>query len=132
MQVPEEHGVLILVGFEWATFRKRIVLPFAETFSTFPPGRAHQLLEAIGGVNAWDDLKEPMPNGPKISHFTISLSLSRSGPMQEIFLRYVTQSLHAVVHVLSLVNHSGNIIPHILGGLCDKTGVRRGHCDPCV
>ena len=57
VQVPEDHAFLILVGFEWAKFRKRIVLPFAETFSTFPQGRAHHIIEALGRVNVLDDLK---------------------------------------------------------------------------
>ena len=56
VQVPEDEAFLLLVAFEWAKFRKSIVLPFLETFSTFPQGRAHHLLEAIGRVNVWDDL----------------------------------------------------------------------------
>ena len=57
VQVPEDHAFRILVGFEWGKFRKRVVLPFAETFSIFPQGRAHYFLEALGRVNVLDDLK---------------------------------------------------------------------------
>ena len=57
MQVPEDEALLLLVEFEWAKFRKSIVLPFLETFSTLSQGRAHHLLEALGRVNVLDDLK---------------------------------------------------------------------------
>ena len=57
VQVPEDHAFLKLVGFEWAKFRKSVVLPFAETFSTFPQGCAHHILEALGRVNVLGDLK---------------------------------------------------------------------------
>ena len=57
VQVPEDNAFLKLVGFEWAKFQKSVVLPFAETFSTFPPRCAHNILEALGRVNVLDDLK---------------------------------------------------------------------------
>jgi len=80
VQVPKDHAFLKLVGFECAKFQKSVVLPFAETFSTFPQGRAHHLLKAHGRVNVLDDLKRVHAERAKISHFIISLSLSRSGP----------------------------------------------------
>ena len=38
VQVPEDHAFLKGVGFEWAEFRKSVVLPFAETLPPLHKG----------------------------------------------------------------------------------------------
>ena len=38
MRAPEDHAFLKLVGFEWAKFRKSVVLSFAETFPLLHKG----------------------------------------------------------------------------------------------
>ena len=78
VQVREDRAFLILVGFEWAKFQKRIVLPFAETFSTFPQGRAHHIIEALGRVNVLDDFKH-----------------THAGQTQDLELHYAPESLEA-------------------------------------
>ena len=126
VQVPEDHALPLLVDFEWAKFRKSIVLPFPETFSTFPQGRAHHLLEAHGRVNVLDDLKRVHAERTQdLAPYYFPESL-KVWPLQEIFLRYVTQALHAVVPGLPLVNHSCDALPQLLGGLATKP-VCEGH-----
>ena len=84
-QVPEDQAFLLLVAFEWAKFGTSIVLPFLATFSIFPQGRAHHLLEARGRVNVLDDLKRVHAEQTQdlaLYYFPASLKV---WPLQEIW-----------------------------------------------
>ena len=62
MQVPEDHAFLKLVGFDWAKFRKSVVLPFAETFPLVHKGVLNIFWKHLRMCMFWVTSNEPMPN----------------------------------------------------------------------
>ena len=117
MQVPEDHALLELVGLEWAKFPKSVVLPFAETFSTFPPGCAHHLLEALGRVNVLGDLKRVHAELTQDPELHYSLESLQVWPVPEILSTFCDKPFMLSYVFFHLSTIQATLFRISLGGL---------------